>query len=106
MQLRDSGRGYSSVYPKGSTICWAPVAVTQASGGSSALNLLCAKDQVNENCEHMSGILQIFPQVTKGSPWHVFPIVFSSCTSAPLSQVLSQAKAHGDWLQELMKLML
>ena len=47
---------YSSVYLKGSTICWASVAVTQAGGGSSVLNLLCAKDQVNENCEHTSGI--------------------------------------------------
>ena len=41
-------RGYSLVCPKGA-ICWAPVVVTQASGGSSVLNLLCAKDQANEN---------------------------------------------------------
>ena len=40
-------RGCSSACPKGS-ICWAPVAVTQASGGSSVLSLLCAKDQTNE----------------------------------------------------------
>ena len=44
-----------SVY-QSSTIRWAPVADTQAGGGSSALNLLCAKDQANENCEHRSGI--------------------------------------------------
>ena len=76
-------RGYSPACPKGA-ICWAPVAVAQASRGSSVLNLLCAKDQVNEKCEHMSGIQQIFPQVMKGIPWNVFPIAFSSCTSAPL----------------------
>ena len=40
-------RGYSSVYAKG-TICWAPVAVTQAGGGSSVLTL-CAQNQANEN---------------------------------------------------------
>ena len=44
-----------SVCPKGSTICWAPVAVTQEGGDSSVLMLLCAKDQANENCEHRSG---------------------------------------------------
>ena len=48
-------RGYSSVCPKG-TICWAPVAVTQAGWGSSGLTLLCAKNQTNENYEHRSGI--------------------------------------------------
>ena len=48
-------RGYSSVCPKGSTIFWAPVAVTQAGGGSYVLNL-CAKDQDNENYKHRSGI--------------------------------------------------
>ena len=48
-------RGYSPVCPKG-TICWAPVAVTQASGGTSVLTLLCAKDQANEIREHRSNI--------------------------------------------------
>lgn len=43
-------------YPEGSTICGALVAVAQADGGSSVLNLLCAKDQANENCEHRSGV--------------------------------------------------
>ena len=43
-------------HPEGSTICCALVAVAQAGGGSSVLNLLCAKDQANENCEHRSGI--------------------------------------------------
>ena len=47
-------RGYSLVCPKG-IICWAPVAVTQASGGSSILTL-CAKSQANENCEYQSDI--------------------------------------------------
>ena len=46
-------RGYFLVCPKG-PICWAPVAVTQAGGGSSALTLLCAKNQTKENCEHRS----------------------------------------------------
>ena len=32
------------------------VAVAQASGGSSVLNLLCAKDQANKNCEHRLSI--------------------------------------------------
>ena len=46
-------RGYSSVCPKG-TVCWAPVAVTQAGGGFSVPTFLCAKNQANENCEHQS----------------------------------------------------
>ena len=49
-------RGYSLVSPKGSTICWTLVAVAQVGGGSSVLTLLCAKNHVNENCEHRSGI--------------------------------------------------
>ena len=48
--------GYSPVCPEGFTICCALVTVAQAGGGSSVLNLLCAKDQANENCEHRSGI--------------------------------------------------
>ena len=48
-------RGYSPACPKGA-ICWAPVAATQAGGGSSVLTLLCTKNQTNENCEHSSGI--------------------------------------------------
>ena len=44
------------VCPKGCTICSALVAVAQAGRGSSVLNLLCAKDQANENYEHRSGI--------------------------------------------------
>ena len=42
--------------PKGSTICSALVAVAQVGGGPSVLNILCAKDQTNENSEHRSGI--------------------------------------------------
>ena len=45
-------RGYSLACPKG-TICWAPVGVTQAGGGSSVLTLLCDKNQTNENCEQV-----------------------------------------------------
>ena len=85
VQLRDSGRGYSPVCLEGSTICCALVAVAQVGEVSSVLNLLCAKDKANENCEHRSGIQQIFCQVIKGIPWHIFPTAFSSCPSAPLS---------------------
>ena len=56
VQLRDSGRGYLPVCPEGSTICCALVAIAQVDEGSSALNLLCVKDQANENWEHRSGI--------------------------------------------------
>ena len=42
-------RGYSPLCPKGSTILCTLVAVAQAGGGSSVLNLVCAKDQANEN---------------------------------------------------------
>ena len=38
--------------PKGSTICYALVAIAQVPGDSSVLNLLCVKVQANENCEH------------------------------------------------------
>ena len=48
-------KDYSSVCPKG-TVCWAPVAVTQACEGTSVLTLLCAKNQASENCEHQSDI--------------------------------------------------
>ena len=51
------------MYPEGSTIGCA-----QAGEGSSVLSLLCAKDQANENCEHRSGIQQIFQQAMKGIP--------------------------------------
>ena len=65
VQMRDSGRACSSVCPKGSTICWAPVAVTRASGDSSVLKLLCAKDQVNENWAQVR-YLADFPAAYEG----------------------------------------
>ena len=49
-------RGYSPACPTGSTILSTLEAITQAGGGSPILNLLYAKDQANENCEHRSGI--------------------------------------------------
>ena len=53
-------KGYSPVCPEGSIfLCCALVAVAQAGGGSSVLNLLCVKDQANENCEHRSGIIYL-----------------------------------------------
>ena len=74
--------------PEGSTILCVLVAAAQAGGGSSVLNLLCVKDQANENCEHRSGIEQIFWQVMKKIPWHVFPTAFSSHFSSALSSAL------------------
>ena len=56
VQLRDCSRSYSPMCPKGYTICCVLVAVAQEGEGSSFLNLLCAKSQANENCEHRSGI--------------------------------------------------
>ena len=78
-------RGYSSVCPVGSTILCTLVAVAKVGGDSFVLNLLCAKDQANENCEHRSGIQQIFQQAMKGIPWHIFPTAFSPHPSALLS---------------------
>ena len=82
VQLRDSDRGYLR-------------AVAQVYGGSSVFNLLCAKDQANENCEHRSGIQQIFWQVMKGISWHVFPTPFSSHPSVPLSIYATAYKVLG-----------
>ena len=50
VQLRDSGKGCSPVCPEGSSILFTLViTVAQVGGeGSSALNLLYAKDQANE----------------------------------------------------------
>ena len=76
--------GYSPACHKGSTISWAPVAAAQVGGSSPVLNLLCAKYQATENWEHRSGIQQIFWQVMKDFPQHIFPTTFSSCPSAPL----------------------
>ena len=47
--------GSGSPCPEGSTICCALVAVGQAGGSSSSLNL-CEKDQANENGEPRSDI--------------------------------------------------
>ena len=57
MQLMDSGRGYSPLCPEGSSILSTLVITAAQVGGegSSALHLLCAKDQANENCRHRSG---------------------------------------------------
>ena len=45
-------KGASPARPEASTILCTLVAAAQVGGGSSVLNLLCAKDQANENCEH------------------------------------------------------
>ena len=70
-------RGYSPVYPEGSIILCALVAVVQAGGGSSVLNLLCAEDQANENCEHRSGIFSRFSsRLWRGFLSTFFPLLF------------------------------
>ena len=66
MQLRDSGKGYSQMRPKGFTICCFLVAVAQAGEGSPVLNFLCAKDQANESCEQYVSYLADFPSGYKG----------------------------------------
>ena len=86
---------YFPVCPKGCTICYALVAVAQVGEGSSVLNVLCAKDQANENCGHRSGIWQIFWQIMKGIPWHIFPTAFSSHPPAPLSIYATAYKVLG-----------
>ena len=78
-------RGYSPVCPKGSIILCALVAVAQVGGGSSVLNLLCAKDQANENCEHRSGIFSRFSsRLWRGFLSTFFPLLFP-----PVLQFLS-----------------
>ena len=91
----DSGRGYSPVCLKGSTICCALVAVDQVGGGSSVLNLLWAKDRANENCGHRSGIQQFFWQVMKGVPQNILPTAFSFHPSIPLSTYATVYKVLG-----------
>ena len=88
-------RGYSLVCPKG-TICWAPVAVTQASGGPSVLTLLCAKDQANENCEHQSDFryLAEFSAGYEGDSLARFSHCFFLLSFSSLSRDLSPAKTH------------
>ena len=72
-----------------------PVAVTKEGGDSSVLNLFCAKDQANENCEHRSGIWQIFRQFMKWIPQHIFSTDFSSLPSTPLSVDATAYKVLG-----------
>ena len=55
VKLKDSGEATPQYVPKAPLSAEPPVAVTQAVGGSSVLNL-CDKDQANENCEHRPGI--------------------------------------------------
>ena len=54
--LRDAGRGFSPGCPEVSTVSCTLVAVAKVAEDSSVLNLLCGKDQPNENCRHRSGI--------------------------------------------------
>ena len=95
VQLGESGRGYSPVWPGGCTTHGALVAVAQAAGGSSGLNLLCAKDQANENCEHRSGILAHFPADYEGDSLAHSSPAFSFCPSTGLSICATAYKILG-----------
>ena len=92
--------------PEGSTICSALVAVVEASGGSSVLNLLCSKDQANENWEHRSGIQQIFIAGYEGDSLARFSHCFSLLSFSSLSRDLRPTKTQDAQLQDLMKLRL
>ena len=77
-------RSYSSVCPVGSTILCTLVAVAQVGGDSFVLNLLCAKDQANENCEHRSGISRFSGRLLRIVLSMFFPLLFP-----PVLQLLS-----------------
>ena len=98
-------KGASPARPEASTILCTLVAAAQVGGGSSVLNLLCAKDQANENRAQVR-YLAGFPAGYEGIPSHVFPTVFSSLPLAPLSWDLSPTKTHDAWLRDVMKLRL
>ena len=87
-------RGYSPACPKGA-ICWAPLAVTQPSGGSSVLSLLCAKDQTNE----IVSTGQIFSKFSSG-PWRRFLGMFFPLLFPPVLQLSPGTQAR----PKLMKL--
>ena len=78
-------RGYSPVCLKGSIILCALVAIAQVGEGSSVLNLLCAEDQADENCEHRSGIFSRF----SSRLWRGFLSTFFSLLFPPILQFLS-----------------
>ena len=77
--------------PEASTIWGVLVAVAQASRGSSVFNLLCAKDQTNENCGHRSGYLAYFPAGYEGDCSACFSHCFflQSFSSSLLAKTLS-----------------
>ena len=107
VQLCGSGRGSSSLCPKGSTICWAPVAVAQVSGGFSVPNLLCAVIHgVAKSRTRLSGwtelnwiffVLRIRPVKTvstgqvfnrfSGRLWRAFLSMFSPMLFPPVLQL-------------------
>ena len=74
MQLKDSGRGYSPVCPEGSTILCTLVAVAQVGESSSVLNLLCVKDQPNENWAQVWHLADFLASYERGFLTH-----FSHC---------------------------
>ena len=78
-------KGYSPVCLKGSIILCALVAIAQVGEGSSVLNLLCAEDQADENCEHRSGIFSRF----SSRLWRGFLSTFFSLLFPPILQFLS-----------------
>ena len=97
-------RGYSSACPKGA-ISWAPVAVTQAGGGSSVLTLLYAKDQTNENWALVRYLANL-PAGYEADSLARFPYCFFLLSFSSLSWDLSPTKAQDAQLQGLKKLRL
>ena len=81
MQLKDSGRGYSPVCPEGSTTLCTLVAVAQVGESSSVLNLLCVKDQPNENWAqvwHLADFLASYERGSSACFSHCFFLLFFS----------------------------
>ena len=77
-------KGASPARPEASTILCTLVAAAQVGGGSSVLNLLCAKDQANENCEHS----QVFSRFS-GRLWRGLLCTFSPLLFPPVLRLLS-----------------
>ena len=93
-----SGSGYNwgslAVCPKGSPLCWATATVAQAWGGSSVLNLPCAKDQVNENWAQVRYLADFTAGYEGDSLAHFFHCFFLLSFS---SSVLGLEPSHDPW---------
>ena len=62
--------------PEGSTICGALVAVAQAGGSSSVLNLLCAKDQAMKTVAPIRVLADFLASYEVDSLIHFFQLLF------------------------------